>query len=68
MLRSVDWWLVIDVSGHPIIPIFKRQELCVVTYQNVTDLTSTGFGRNPKYVMSLKFVWWQSGCSMQRDG
>jgi len=25
MLRSVDWWLVTDVSGQPIGPIFKAQ-------------------------------------------
>jgi len=68
MLRSVDWWLVTNVSGHHIVPIFNSQELCAVTYQNGTDLTSTGFGRNLKHVMTLNFAWWQSGCSMQRDG
>jgi hypothetical protein len=25
MLRSIDWYLVIDVSGQPILPIFNIQ-------------------------------------------
>jgi len=27
MLCSVDWYLVTDVSGHPIGPVFKNQEV-----------------------------------------
>jgi hypothetical protein len=44
MLRSVDWQLVTDVSGHPIGPNFRVQEFYLAqVLNNTVDVLSSRF-------------------------